>query len=593
MAYLIPNNLGSRSDVPAAVQQLATAFRELTDDDVTVVWDVDQPDGAIEVIDPHAGVLIIDVVEGGARGLSKAPSALGRLLSQSNEGRGVREDLTANAQAIYDRLRDSAHLNREVPVRAVLAVPAASRAQVAERGYPAEDMLTKDDFTAASLRDGVVRLLGGQRAPLKEREERAVRAAVTPRIIIRDQSRQEADASGQLVFQAPDTKGEDTIAVLDREQQHLAMHLGDGYRVLRGVAGSGKSLVLTHRARFLAESLPNASILLTCFNIVIGRALAHQLADLPNVEVRHIDSLAYRICNEQGSLPPSPGKYPGPEHFVRTRQAAIASQRKASARFRYDVVLVDEAQDFDNAAFDLAYSCLKPDRQDFVVALDAAQNIYRKRARWNPPGATARGRTRTMQRNYRNTKEILELAYGMLSHGAEPTEDEGGLELDDPTVVVPPEASARRGRTPEVVQAGSDRAEIDAVLEQLQRWHADGVAWSDMLVLFGDPTYQGKLYHETRRLGIPYFCISHSRKNRVGVMDAGDAIRSSNLQTIKGLEFSHVAICGVNRIRAGGEEDEVGLRRLLYVGMTRATDELFVTVSGSGTIGHDLLRASA
>jgi superfamily I DNA/RNA helicase len=61
---------------------------------------------------------------------------------------------------------------------------------------------------------------------------------------------------------------------------------------------------------------------------------------------------------------------------------------------------------------------------------------------------------------------------------------------------------------------------------------------------------------------------------------------------VQGLEFSHVLLCGVSEISTGGDDDEVGKRRLLYVGMTRATDVLYVTVQGTGPIGADLLRAA-
>jgi hypothetical protein len=56
---------------------------------------------------------------------------------------------------------------------------------------------------------------------------------------------------------------------------------------------------------------------------------------------------------------------------------------------------------------------------------------------------------------------------------------------------------------------------------------------------------------------------------------------------LKGLEFSRVFLCGVNEISdpSGGEEGDDTVRRLVYVGMTRAVDELTVTVSGTGPIG--------
>ena len=60
---------------------------------------------------------------------------------------------------------------------------------------------------------------------------------------------------------------------MDRRQERVAEHLGWGYRILRGVAGSGKTLVLTHRARHLHRLFPNWNILLLCYNRLLANAL--------------------------------------------------------------------------------------------------------------------------------------------------------------------------------------------------------------------------------------------------------------------------------------------------------------------------------
>jgi superfamily I DNA/RNA helicase len=49
-------------------------------------------------------------------------------------------------------------------------------------------------------------------------------------------------------------------------------------------------------------------------------------------------------------------------------------------------------------------------------------------------------------------------------------------------------------------------------------------------------------------------------------------------------------VCGVNEVFEAGDDDE-GRHRLTYVALTRATDELVITVSGSGPIGDALVRA--
>jgi hypothetical protein len=43
------------------------------------------------------------------------------------------------------------------------------------------------------------------------------------------------------------------LAVMDLQQEQLARSLGEGHRIIRGVAGSGKTLILAFRAEYLAR----------------------------------------------------------------------------------------------------------------------------------------------------------------------------------------------------------------------------------------------------------------------------------------------------------------------------------------------------
>lgn len=582
MAVLIPKNLASRGGVRASVQDVARLLRDDADDDITVVWNEDDPDDALWVIDPSGGITCaLHVLDGGRRSMQKR---LAELLGREPRIDEVYEAVGKHAQRVAE-LASDLDPSADVKIASLVAMPSVSTVQFTSTGHGVDRVLLAEDLRADVFLDALRgKLTGSRPRRLGPRVEKTVRAAITPEIIIRggvDGDRPHR----RVAFRAPEVDDGDVMAVLDRRQQELAMYMGDGYRVIRGVAGSGKSIVLAHRARHLAKRDSAQRILLTCFNIVLGRAMAAELADLPNVDVMHIDSLAYRALSANGRQAPKGAN--GRPDFVRQREVAKDLLSRQRGRFAYDAVLVDEAQDFDPVMLDLAWSTLAGD--DFVVALDGAQNIYRKLGRWNPPGMTARGRSTILNVNYRNTHEILDLAYHMLTSGNAHMEmDDDGITAD--VSFVEPEVASRKGEYPVVHSCMDVRAEIDSVCDQLEEWHAGGVDWSDMLVLFGNQgLYQGKLYYECRRREIPYYCISFSNRNKKAFLEAGDVVRSSTVQAIKGIEFGHVALCGVNQMFASKDVDDVGQRRMLYVGMTRATDKLFVTVSGSGQIGADLL----
>lgn len=584
VAYLQPENLASRGDVPAPLQDVARVLRDELADDVVVSLETEPGDAEpyLAVLDPDRGVFLLAVVGAQRR----------EILDALERANSVKEALTDDVSERIDdqQLRVRTLLaqlvgDRGIPISIAVAVPSWSRAR-AERYVGSEvatALLLEDDLTATTIGPALDRLVGGRLSHgLTSQEEDAIRGGLHPDIVIRDSSRVEEseEVDGRLVFSPPE--GEDVIAVLDREQENLARHLGDGYRVIRGVAGSGKTLVLTFRARFLAEHFPNMRILLTCFNVVLARALAKELEDLESVTVAHIDSLAAKVCSAASiNVPRSDDMFD-----QRRRRAAEALSRSLDLD-HYDLVLVDEAQDFDEAGLALAYACLGKGRSDFVIALDAAQNIYRKRHRWNPPGVTARGRTKLLRRNYRNTREIVEFAYRFLCAGGEITET--SADPDDLEVVIPPESTSRTGNPPVVRTSVDLKRGVRDIADLIVQRHNDGVAWGDMAVLYGTRSWQTELYSELRRRGVPYFWITQDAKSKRAASDAGDTVKASTFQGIKGLEFSRVFLCGVNDIYEPGDDDGTR-RRFLYTGMTRAVDELFVLVSGTGALGDDLIR---
>jgi hypothetical protein len=70
-------------------------------------------------------------------------------------------------------------------------------------------------------------------------------------------------------------------------------------RLIRGVAGSGKSLVLARRAQYLAEQHPNLRILVMAFNKDLTGDLQRRIPGAPNLEVKHFHSICRSILNHR------------------------------------------------------------------------------------------------------------------------------------------------------------------------------------------------------------------------------------------------------------------------------------------------------
>ena len=575
MAFLQPENIPSRNDLPTRLQAVARALRDLLPDQVTV-WlertgdgdtvalrrEFDPRDGApdrhdhdpyLVVLDPEAGIAVLEapVVARSRR----------RLLRNSQLDAGVLREAVAQRAAALRRDCTTGPV-RALPVVHVLAFPDTPRSDLpAERSLR---MLSEEDFTPAALGPALRRIIGDRNRPLSRQEETAARATVNPSIVIGDPTQQ------GIMFRPPDDEAQ--LRALDHRQERLARHLGEGYRLIRGVAGSGKTLILTHRAAHFAEHFPRWRILLLCFNRALAFALAQEVKATKNVRAQTVDGLAQGLLRDAGR---SPGEERKPD-FEKRRVEALAIAPSLDDSKRYDMVLVDEAQDFGPSRLDLAWAMLKEDREHFVIALDTAQNVYRRRMTWNPPGMTARGRATVLPVNYRNTREILDLAQGALQGLDRATSRDP--QSDSLDVMVMPQDALRTGEVPKSLACADLDAEARTIAAQVRELRESGTEPEHIIVLSGSKELRGRVLDEVPE-------TLDVTQDRDGAVLALGKVRVATLHWSKGLEFRHVIVGGANNVWVP-EDDETArmeqVRRLLYVAMTRATQTLTVTFSGEG-----------
>ena len=618
MAFLLPENIPSRSRVPDRLRQVARALRDFAPEQVTV-WLRETASGLpyLVALDPASGIMVIDAPPLSARGQSQRRR--GRVFDSFDMIR-IPQELAQQASELRGRT-DEAHIVG-LPVECVLAVPdhdevPLERLDAADRAMP---ILTRTDLTEQRLPGALRRILsGGRPRPLSESQQKRARAVVNPEIVLLP-----SRAESLPLFQDPEIPAGDAIRVMDREQERVAEHLGAGYRVLRGVAGSGKTLVLAHRARHLHRHWPNRRILVLCYNRVLANALKTMVMPDKRLEVTNIDRLAYRLAERRGGRaepgpPAAPGtgqarRVDGPDFDSRVLQATAAARGLPDSE-RFDAVLVDEAQDFDHPRLELAYAMLKsdrqrpdparPDRDNFVMAYDVAQNVYhRGGARWNPPGVDAQGRTRTargrstvFRKNYRNTREILDFAMNFLAGSRDWRS--ASVDLDDPAALIPPEAAKRSGPHPRLTVCRDLRAEAESIASRVMKLLTGGVAIHDIAVLYGCAELQQELQQAFSHGGLPYFHVQERdsggrQTNRDKAVGVRHKVRVSTLTGIKGLEFSRVFVGGANHVQVHDVDTADQLQAAksqLYAAMTRAMDELEMTMSGNGEIGSALRAA--
>lgn len=225
----------------------------------------------------------------------------------------------------------------------------------------------------------------------------------------------------------------------------------------------------------------------------------------------------------------------------------------------YDVIIIDEAQDFSANQIRAVRSQLA-DVHSLVFVVDTAQRIYARGFSWQETGLTIRPEhVHRLTRNYRNTAEIARFAASLID----------GLPLDADATMPDFDSCDRHGEQPLVLrgrfssQVGEAirtiRNRVDLGNESVAFLHPLGGRWFDFL------------RDELTRNGLPFVEITRQSE----WPDGDENIALSTLASAKGLEFDHVFILGLNAEvlnHGDDEEDEqlTRLRRLLAMGIGRA-----------------------
>jgi len=380
----------------------------------------------------------------------------------------------------------------------------------------------------------------------------------------------------------------DIMRVMDLQQEQLARSLGEGHRVIHGVAGSGKTMILSYRAEYLAKASGSQKpILVLCYNQPLAVKLDAVMAAKCLAAKVHVRNF-HKWCRQQlvafgQALPPQ-----GPDMFDQMVAGVIRGvERGQIPSGQYQAVLIDEGHDFEAAWLKLAAQMVDPATNSLLLLYDDAQSIYqRRRAKqfsFRSLGIQAQGRTTILKVNYRNTRQILQIASIVASDLLRPEES-----ADDGVPLVQPVSCGRDGHEPIVIRLPSLRDEAIKIAELLSAAHQEGYAWGDMAIIC-------RHYSEMERCAavLRYRQLPHEVRKGSGTFNPlADTIKLLTMHVSKGLEFPVVAVSGAGHMPEEGH-DEAEEARLFYVAATRATQRLILPLSGSGKFAQRLAGASA
>lgn len=368
----------------------------------------------------------------------------------------------------------------------------------------------------------------------------------------------------------------DIIKVLDMQQEQLARNLGKGHRVIHGVAGSGKTLILGYRCVQLADSL-SQPVLVLCYNVSLAARLKRFIDAKGLSEKVHVRGF-HEWCGEMlraYHVAEKPGDAPKWERQVESVIEGV--ENGFIPRAQYGAVMIDEGHDFEPQWLKLVVQMVDPATDSFLLLYDDAQSIYRKEKglgfTLSSVGVKAAGRTTILRLNYRNSREILKFACDFAKGSLDPANAD-----EDHIPLIEPESAGVSGAKPAFKMLAHFEDECAYALRCAQAWMEKGIPANEIAVICFKKWQGDALSKQLSKQGIDHLWMGTSLGKKA-YDPALEKVTVVVAPSSKGLEFQAVVVVGAGALK-GGEESSSDQTRLLYVAMTRAKRQLAISASG-------------
>ncbi len=237
---------------------------------------------------------------------------------------------------------------------------------------------------------------------------------------------------------------------LDSAQRKLAMQLPDGPQRIRGLAGTGKTSVLTLKAALAHKNYPDFKILY----LFLTQGIYQQVTDLitryykeetgqdfnpKKLDIVHAwggagqEGLYYNLAKEYGFKPMTYRDVKHRDNPLESLYRGLMDVTQGRLRPKYDLVLIDESQDFPPSVFEVVFHLTKEPKR-LVWAYDefqASEHVHLRQPEElfgfnqagepNVPNAMLHGtfasgmeKDLVLKHAYRNPRLSLMVAHGLV-----------------------------------------------------------------------------------------------------------------------------------------------------------------------------------
>jgi len=421
-------------------------------------------------------------------------------------------------------------------------------------------------------------------------------------------------------------------ALTDLQQRLTSSVWDDGPRLLRGVAGSGKTVVLATQAARMIERLHKRAadlfeagseplpVLAVCFNRTLVPFIRQRVEmayrqrtgeELPakSLLVTHFNTLMYYL-NRRGFCgyyriqdTPDPGDRA--LRYLADLRSLTGDCRNRLSGGLFHGIYVDEGQDFHEHDYRVLLElCARTEANQprMFVFYDDAQNLYGlKRPTWSDLGLELRGRSVVMDECFRNTRQIVEPAFNVLLgvHADDPQsvrtrsfadvhtlKEKALIEFQDRHLKVC--FSSREGDRSSFHLFDNEQEEAQRVAQRCEQLISeDSLLPQDIFVLTFKRSRAAKLATAISRcLGEERVRCPFEEAEKDDLAIQPDKITVSTVASAKGYDAPYVIVASVQDF----PEDVEG-RVSLYVACTRAREWLDVNAVGKSDLVREFERS--
>ncbi len=352
-------------------------------------------------------------------------------------------------------------------------------------------------------------------------------------------------------------KRKNTYKFLDHKQIHISRDGRRGIKIVYGKAGTGKTVILLHRLKFLLMNFPHINnVLFLTFTASLARYIENiiNLENL-NIEEKQMDiKYFYKLCEDLY------GKKKKNDTFNSFYQKVFKYVKNNENKLeKYDAVFVDEGQDLGELEYKIVFKLIKSKNSDLTIAIDNKQDIYKMNFKKFFKNRTIH--KYKLNTPYRNTSRIIRFANLFIRNLFMPKRDE----------------FFNKGEKPKLKKFSSNN-ELFKGIEYFinKKVTENGYRYNDIVIVYPRKNIYNqkniaksvKNYFQNKNINLENIA-SFKNKKRFLILD--NNVKLSTIHSIKGFEFKVVIIIGIDDMYINSRN-----KRLLYIATTRAKEKLFI-----------------